>query len=157
MVRSKAVTRQRNALAVIQIHLNRARHRHQRPSQANPPVEHKHSITFQSNIREFDSTTTGFGTFIYAVSHCMCKTLGYAHSFTYNNTTNFYRSSQVFKHIFCLVLETSVQYLKLNNELFKCIHQQIFYHYRYIKCLIIIISFPHTALMQYKSKFALLM
>lgn len=49
----KAATHHRNALAVIQIHLNRDRHRHQRPSseQANPPMEHKHSITLQSNYR----------------------------------------------------------------------------------------------------------
>lgn len=50
----KAAACQRNALAVIQIHLNGDRHRHQRPSseQANPPMEHKHSITLQSNSTE---------------------------------------------------------------------------------------------------------
>lgn len=34
---------------------------------------------------------------------------------------------------------------------------KFFYHYRYIKNLIVIITFPYTVLMQYKSKFALLM
>lgn len=87
--KNKAVTHQRNALAGIQIHLNWARHRHRRPSQANPPVEHRHSFPLQTDITEFESTSTGSGTFIYAVFHCTCKMLRYVHSFTYNNTTNF--------------------------------------------------------------------
>lgn len=109
---------------MTQIQLNRAQYRHQRPIQTKPPAEHKHSITRSSNTTEFDLTAAGFHIFIYAMFHC--KMVKYAHSFTYNNTTKSYGSSQVFKHNSCLVLEASLQCLKLDNELLKCIHQQIF-------------------------------